>query len=379
MARQPDKKAEAEKPPRKRGGSPLLLAALVGLGSAAWVAWGDRLPGAFQIAEQRYSGLVAAFINDPNNAGLRADMIESVVDHYRETPAGKSLPIRDESRRVVGRFRIHRCDVRQPWADSADDLKRRTFLVELEGEGEMWHETGHRVRFSGGAEVVYVIDFRIEDWTVYSYFTCAELRNEVFGVTHIDHVLGKLFTDVVNERGREALREALEPGFTIVTDASGDSHVAFGRVGRGWTPPKGEFDPPDQDAETISNARSFLAPGFRDYIGPFELAPGDELRVLMELDTLGAPKPFGVDVLLLNAATFRDYDSLYPDALNDGAEGFRPTAAEARWNTTRTSFTRTGLRGAYYLVIDHTAFGAGERPAPEFPCEVRCYARVRRE
>ena len=332
----------------------LILAALGGgaLYLKATGRWGVIAAGATLTYREWFEG----FINDPDSETYRAAVLERVIAVYRETPVGKSLPLRDDQGRVVGRFRIENAQVTQPFAADADPARRRIYDVKLQGKGELWHETGGRVRFEGGAGVSYQVDFRSEDWRIYAYFTCREIREPWFTCTHIDHLLARIFSGVVQKAGTAAIEESLQPGFTLVLTADGDNWLAAGHVGKEFRPRKGPFETTESDAETLYNDTSRLERDFRDYLGPIELREGDELRVTVEAESEQPGANFAVDVMLLDEAAFADYERSYPD---DMEAVVLPGTVEQSLHMSRAAWTRRGLRGRYYLVLDYTAWGGG--------------------
>jgi len=335
-------------------------------------------PDLFQRVKAHYGSIVSEFLNAPDNESVRAQLIEQLVDVYRETPAGKSLALRDEQGRVVGRFRIDRADVSQI-GRASDDLKaRRRFQVSLSGHGEMWHETGGRVRFDGGAEVTYEIDFLIDSLTVYTYFSVAKLHSTNFKVTQVDNILAQMFSSVVDHAGEQAVAESIQPGFTIITRDSGESWLAMGRVGREFVPKPGPNEEKDKDCDTICNDVSLLQFKFRDYLGPFEMFEGDELRLTLDVSAFEGREAPGVDLLLVNEADFKRYEDLYPHGLGRGVEKLQLSPLIEHTNTRSLRFTRKGIQGRYYLIIDRTAFGRGNQSIDEYPCEVKYYGRIKR-
>src|SRR5687767_15018734 len=60
----------------------------------------------FHTVKSYYAGALSQYLNSSDNESIRAALIEQLVDIYKETPAGKSLALRDDAGRVIGRFRI---------------------------------------------------------------------------------------------------------------------------------------------------------------------------------------------------------------------------------------------------------------------------------
>lgn len=322
--------------------------------------------------EMQYREWFEALVNDPDNEEYRAKLIQHVVEHYRETPAGKSLPLRDEQGRVVGRFRIHEAKIEQPYADSDEPAQRRVYTVALNGGGELWHETGGRVRFTGKAFVTYQVDFRVQEWAAYAYFTCLSIEREWFECLHIDNIWGNVFKSLVRNAGKRSLVECLEPGFTIIARPNGDTWLAFGHVGKEFQPRKGPFEESDRDCECECNDASLLHAGYRDYLGPIELFDGNELRVTIETEPLDPSRSFGVDVLLLSEEEFLRYEQSYPRKLRD----MQPLQSlEQRVNMQKLNHTFTGLTGKVYLLVDNTGLSGQRRPSDGL---VKYYVRTKR-
>ncbi|MCA8945806.1 MAG: hypothetical protein KDB29_06250, partial [Planctomycetes bacterium] len=163
------------------------LVALLLLTGGAYLQITDQWNVVTAAASLKYEEWVEGVVNHPDNEAMRADLIARVVEHYRETPAKKSLPLRDDEGHVIGRFRINVADVAQPFATSEDPAQRRIYTVDLSGQGELWHETGGRVRFHGSALVTYVVDFEIDDWAAYAHFQCTDVEHPQFECDHIDN------------------------------------------------------------------------------------------------------------------------------------------------------------------------------------------------
>jgi len=334
--------------------------------------WGAVTQGAALQYQEWFEGIV----NDPDNDRFRAALLNHVIAHYRETPTGKSLPLRNDAGKIVGRFLIVRAEVDQPFADSDDPAKRRIYTVELDGLGELYHERGGRVRFEGSALVTYQVDFRVDDWTAYAHFSCLEIERARFECLHIDNILGQIFRAAVRNAGTRALEEAIRPGFTVIARANGDTWVAFGLVGRGFRPRPGPYETLDADCELITNDHSLLVAGHRDYLGPIELHPGQELRLTIETESRDPGKSFGVDVYLLNEEQFKLYEQHYPRNLEE-LEGIE--AIEERINVQQLNLTTTEVSGNLYVLVDYTGFGSGRNPRNRASAGVvRYHLRVKR-
>mgnify|MGYP001286414048 CR=1 FL=1 len=326
----------------------------------------------------KYQQFVEDIVNDPDNEDLRADLIERVVEHYRETPAKKSLPLRNEAGQIVGRFRINVADVEQPYKDSEDPSKRRIYNVDLKGQGELWHERGGRVRFHGDAFVTYSVDFKVDEWAAYAYFACQDVKDPSFECDHIDNLLGRIFPAVVRHAGTKALEESLARGFTVIARGNGDTWLAAGKVGKEFTPRKGPYEETDagDGYETITNDVSLLHPGFRDYLGPIEMFDDAELKITMDAESLEPRKSFGVDVYVLNEEQFEHYEKFYPDNMD---ELRKLDAIESRFDMQKLNATSTGLSGNVYILIDYTGWGNGKDPDDRAEAGlVKYYVRAKR-
>lgn len=353
-----------------------MLIVLGGLaGGAGYLHLTGRLGTLTQGAALEYQNWLEQVVNDPDNAAYRAEVLRRAVDAYRTTPVGKSLPLRDDAGHVVGRFRIQVADVTpQP---QPDPKARPRYDVRISGGGELWHETGGRVRFEGRAELTYEVDFKVDQWKAYCWFTCTDLRKPEFECTHIDNILGQMLPGVVRNAGRAALEESLRPGFTLVLNPGGDTWVAQGKVGREFKPRSGPFAESDRDCETLWNDVSRLERGFRDYLGPLELHTGEELRVTVEALSLDAAENFGPDVLLLSEADFAAYEDCYPRRMAQ-VPAFKPI--EGGFNVQRQNFEVKGRTGRFYLVIDYTEYGLSHEhwKRQKHPGLVKYYVRLKK-
>ncbi|MCA8919303.1 MAG: hypothetical protein KDB32_09515 [Planctomycetes bacterium] len=354
------------------------LVALLLLTGGAYLQITDQWNVVTAAASLKYEEWVKGVVNHPDNEAMRADLIAHVVEHYRETPAKKSLPLRDDEGHVIGRFRINVADVAQPFATSEDPAQRRIYTVDLSGQGELWHETGGRVRFHGSALVTYVVDFEIDDWAAYAHFQCTDVEHPQFECDHIDNILGKIFSGAVRSAGTKALDESLRPGFTVIAKTNGDTWLAAGKVGREFVPRKGPYPETDADEgfETITNDVSLLHPGFRDYLGPIELFDDAELRITMEAESLEPPKTVGIDVYVLTEEQYEQFEHFYPGDMDRLA---KLDSIEFRHDMQKLNMTTTGLSGNVYILLDYTGWGSGKDPEDRAEAGlVKYYVRAKR-
>lgn len=362
----------------RKGRASLLFAAAVLFAlfaSGAYVQVSGKGKGLLAAADLKYREFIEGFVNDPGNESMRADLIERVVEHYRTTPSKKSLPLRDDNGRIIGRFRIEVAKVDQPHKHSTDAAQRRTYTCDLTGFGELWHETGGRVRFTGSALVTYQVDFKVEDWAAYAYFACASIERARFECEHIDNILGQIFKAAVRNAGTAALTESLQPGFTVIAKPNGDTWLAAGQVGPEFKPHIGPFTETDRDFETIWNDTTLLHAGFRDYIGPMELFAGNELRITMEAESLEPAKSLGVDVYIVTEDEFRRYEDCYPNKLNS----LRWQPLETRIDMQKLNLNTSDYRGNVYVIMDYTGLGSGKDPSKRAEAGLlKYYVRIKR-
>lgn len=309
-------------------------------------------------ADLQYQEWFESLVNDPDNEDLRAQLIAHVVDHYRDTPANKSLPLRNDEGQVIGRFRIDEAVVKQPFKDSTEPAKRRIFTVDLKGGGELWHPRGGRVAFTGSAFVTYQVDFHVEAWAAYAYFECMEIERARFECLHIDNILGQIFRGAVRSAGTQSLDECLRPGFTVIAKASGDTYLAQGRVGSEFTPRLGPYKEEDREHgfDTIHNDITLLHAEFRDFLGPIELFDGAELRVTLDTQPLNEGRSFGVDVYVLTEAQFAEFEKFYPHNMD---ELVKLESIEERIDMQKLNMSTDKLSGNVYILIDNTGWGSG--------------------
>jgi hypothetical protein len=327
-------------------------------------------------AELKYRAFVEDTVND--NEDLRADVIERAINHYRDTPAKKSLPLRNDAGQVVGRFRINVANVVQPYKDDADTAKRRIYTVDLAGAGELWHETGGRVRFYGSAFVTYEVDFKVEEWAVYCYFECLSVERAKFECEHIDNILGQIFKAAVRNAGTAALDEALRPGFTVIARSDGETWLAAGRVDKRYMPRKGPYEEVDVDEgyETIHNDVTLLHAGFRDYLGPIELFDGAEVRITLEAETQQPRKTFGANVYVLTEEQFHHFEKFYPRNMD---KLLKLENIDAVYDVQKVNRELADLGGNIYILIDNTGWGSDKDPEDRAKAGlVRYYVRAKR-
>ncbi|MCB9894197.1 MAG: hypothetical protein H6839_07105 [Planctomycetes bacterium] len=347
-------------------------------GGATYLQLTDQWGVVTGAAALKYQNWFEGLVNDPDNEEYRTELITHVVEHYKQTPSKKSLPLRNDAGQVVGRFRIKSAEVDQPNRGSTDPAERRIYTVDLQGSGELWHETGGRVRFHGTAFVTYSVDFKVEDWAALAYFQCLDVQRPKFECDHIDNILGQIFIGAVRSAGTEALDESLRPGFTVIAKANGDTYLAGGKVSASFTPRKGPFEETDagEGFETIQNDVTLLHAGYRDYLGPIELFDDSELRVTIETESLEPRKTFGADVYILNEEQFQLYESHYPSKLDDLKELPR---LDSRYDVSKLNMDRQDLTGNVYILIDYTGWGNGRDPDDRAEAAlVRYYVRAKR-
>ena len=379
MAKSERASAKSSRPHKRRPflllGGATLLALATGAGYLQYTSQWELVTGDVVLQGQNW---LEGLINHPDNEEYRTQLITHVVDHYKETPSKKSLPLRNDAGQVIGRFRINAAAVDQPERESLDAAKRRIYTVDLAGTGELWHETGGRVRFHGTAFVTYTVDFKVEDWAAFAYFRCLGVERAKFECDHIDNILGQIFIGAVRSAGTEALDESLRPGFTVIAKPDGDTWLAAGKVGKEFTPRAGPYTETDSDEgfETIQNDVTLLHAGFRDYLGPIELFGDSELRLTLETESLEPSKSFGVDVYVLNEEQFQHYEEHYPAKMDSMAELQR---LDTRYDVTKLNMDRADLTGNIYIIIDYTGWGNGRDPDDRAEGGlVRYYVRAKR-
>ncbi len=355
----------------KRGAQMFVALLMIGAGTVAAFA---VKPQWWHTLKSYYGSALSDYLNAPENESVRAAMIEQLVGIYKETPAGKSLALRDEQDRVIGRFRIDKADVLR------DQKQPRRFEVKLSGHGELWHEKGGRVRFEGSADVTYDIDFKLDSARLmaYSHFTCVKLANVNFNLLHVDNFLARMFTSVVETAGREAMEKSIKPGFTIITRDDTESWLALGKVDKDFVPRKGPNPETDEGTDTICNDISLLQYGFRDYLGPFEMYAGDELRMSLDVRGLEGREAPGVDLLVVSEDDLKRYEALYPDKLGKDLDNLTLKPIIEYNNSKSLKFTRDDLKGRYYVIIDRTTWGRGNQVKNEAAAEVSYYGRIKR-
>lgn len=327
-------------------------------------------------ANLRYQTFVEDFVDDDED--LRTEVIARAIAHYRETPAKKSLPLRNEAGQVIGRFRINVASVDQPFKEDADAAKRRIYTVDLAGSGELWHETGGRVRFHGSALVTYAVDFRVEGWAVFCYFECVNVERAKFECEHIDNLLGQIFKAAVRNAGTTALDEALRPGFTVIARSDGETWLAAGKVDKRFTPRKGPYAEADVDEgfETIHNDVTLLHAGFRDYLGPVELFDGAQLRITLEAKPTEARKTFGANVYVLTEEQFQHFEDFYPRNLDKLQ---KLENLDAVYDVQKLNRDVSDLNGNIYILIDNTGWGTTKDPEDRAEAGiVKYYVRAKR-
>jgi hypothetical protein len=174
------------------------------------------------------------------------------------------------------------------------------------------------------------------------------------------------------------MEESIKPGFTIITRDDTESWLAMGRVDRDFVPRKGPNAEIDPDCDTICNDITLLQYGFRDYLGPFEMYDGDELRLTLDVRGLEGKEAPGVDILVISEEDLMRYEAQYPDSLGSDLDKLTLKPLIEYTNSKSLKFSRNDLKGRYFLLIDRTPWGRGNQVKNEAAAEVSYYGRIKR-
>jgi hypothetical protein len=176
----------------------------------------------------------------------------------------------------VGRFFPNRC------VHTVNDATR-TITIDFGGTGYAWTPIAGRVGFASNAAVEYRPDFQLTDDAMYLWaktnrvvrpaeFTIGSVENKV-----VDWAAKTPAGYLANTFGGQIVQGQLASGFTVVRTDQGDD-FALGII----VPParpKHPFSIEDDDRYVFANETSEVRNGQVDFLGPFEVAEGDQALI----------------------------------------------------------------------------------------------------
>jgi hypothetical protein len=263
---------------------------------------------------------------------------------------------------AVGRFFPQSCQAQL-------DDENKLVTVHFVGTGYAYTPVTRRVGFTVTSSVQYRPDFYMAEDDIYVWgkvhrivhgpdFRLGYVENPVVDVATGMTPLG----NIANLFGNQIVAGELTRGFTVLQNYDTDTKsFALGIL----VPPQKPQTPFDIDKdERLTYANETVEVGWqqRDYLGPFEIAEGDQalfMRFVVQgptVDVMVVSKPVG-------EAWRRDYEQGRPLGPPPGpvlAGGPVAMAGEVR-QTYRLA------PGQYYVVIDHTQYAGIVMPPPAQP------------
>ncbi len=267
---------------------------------------------------------------------------------------GLSLRLRP-AHPAIGRFFPNRCRIQVHQV-------RRTVTVDFGGTGYGYAPVSGRVAFRVDTAVEYRMDFRMtsKGSYVWGIFQRA-VRPPRFQVISVENLLAGAaqapLGGVSGFFGQQIVQGELTRGFTVLHRDRGNS-FALGIV----RPPGRPFSPfhihANNDVYTYANETIQVAPGQRDYLGPFEVTDSDQ-DLTMQMVLRGVP----VDVMVVGRRTGNVWRQAYESNRVGPPPG--PILAGGPLQPGLPFKARYRLpRGSYYVVIDNTI--AAGRVSPRF-------------
>ncbi len=286
---------------------------------------------------------------------------------------GVGLKLQDRGA-TVGRFFPNGCNVDV-------DNQNQLVTVHFTGTGYAYTPLSRRIGFRCSAAVQYRADFYLGDDDIYVWgkvnrivsgpnFELGYVENKVADVATSLTPLGGLATSF----GNQIVAGELTRGFTVLQNwDTGSNSFALGIL----MPPQKPTSPFDvsQDARyTFANEATEVQANQRDFLGPFDVVEGTQ-QLILKLQLQGP----AVDVMVV------------PKTVGDAwREGYQlgaplgpppgPVLAGAPLHPGLAVQTAYQLPpGAYYVVIDNTAYaGSVAPPAPSLldPLGIASVARV---
>jgi hypothetical protein len=340
-------------PPRVHAALRRLLALATGVASLSFLG---------ASCGQSALGVLPGVLNDTRNLSLRKSILAYGMSRVCDEVRSRSMPLRfaDEDP-VMGRFFPSRC--------TATELPNGDLSLQFGGLGYVWTEMSLRLGFEAGAAVAYETDFILDGSTMYVYFRPRPSAPPAFTTRVVEQQQAALFSVLAGKRGglnlpdsvgTQIMAAQLARGFTVIRDAGGGVDFGLGVVPPGARPAEA-YAGLDHSRPILANERVDVHQNQRDFAGPFEVPPGKELGLLVNV--AGAP---AVDVLVVPRAVGDAWLATYTSELSTTAAPGPALLDEVV--ATGTPFRRAVAlpAGSYYLVLDNTPT-AGRTSLPTAP------------
>ena len=306
--------------------------------------------------------LLPGVLNNPGNRSLRRALFGFAVTELCSEMKSRSVPLMmQDTDPAIGRF--------YPTACKVDQLADENLFVQFTGHGYAWTNVTGRIGFEASASVQYNHDFFADSGDLYVYFRQVAAQSTGFTPLMIERgessaaggglsLFGTSVNAVTRRLGERMLAHQLARGFTVVRRDDGEVSFALGVLETGQKPLT-PFDRKRSDWLMLTNDRSELHAGQRDFTGPFTIKDeGDALYLTAVLE--GAPQ---VDLLVVPRAAGDAWLAQYERYGQTGAPQQPPLfddvlAAAIPVHSSPPMAMRKKLPvgvGSYYLVFDHTA------------------------
>lgn len=311
--------------------------------------------------------LMPGVINDPHNLSLRRSLLAYGMGQVCDEIRARSMPLRlGDGEPVAGRFFPTQCQSRE--------MGGGQIALQIGGQGYVWTDKSLRLGFEAAAAVAYEIDFLLADGGVmYVYFRSKGVSPPQFVTRLVEEsqvaMFNKIFGGTTGQSptdsfGSQVMGAQLVRGFTLIRDPSGGVEVGTGIVPPGTRPP-GAYTGLDHGRPVLANERIELHQNQLDFAGPFQVPPGKQLGVLVNVS--GAP---AIDMLLVPRAVAEPWLTAYAHQRQLLPPPGPPLLDEVVPAGTGYRRALPVAPGSYYLVLDNTAV-AGRTSPPTTPRDDR--------
>ena len=249
---------------------------------------------------------------------------------------------------AIGRFFPSTC------THTVDDATQNVILS-FSGTGYGFIAPAKRIGFSCSATIALRPDFQLSGDDIYVYGKLDHhIRGPEFRLGYVENPAVNIatsippFGNIANFLGNQVLTSELTRGFTVVANEERGNEVALGIL----TPPGRPVKPfrviEGDQKFTFANEVVDVHGNQRDYLGPFEVSPGQALYMTMSVQ---GPT---VDVMIVDRRTGDSWREMYQTGLPLGGPP-GPVAGGAPLAQGPSSTLRYVLApGLYYVVIDNT-------------------------
>lgn len=271
----------------------------------------------------------------------------------------RGVPLRLQDRApAIGRFFPMQCSHQV-------DNARQTVTVHFAGTGYGYMLPAKRIGFTCTGSVEYRIDFQITDEGIYVWGKPSRVvQGPVFQLGYVENPIVDIATavtplgSVANFFGNQIVAGELTRGFTAVHDEDKGDDFSLGIL-YPPTRPHHPFDTTGSERYTFANETIEVQSQQRDYLGPFEVADGDQ-SLYLQLSVQGP----AVDVMVVSKGT----GDLWRDSYQKGQPLGQPPGPVVAGGPLNPGINENRKYkvppGLYYVVIDNTSAAGNVGPAP---------------